>query len=58
MVINHLIVISLPQADLNGIRMQRILVSSMDTVYLVLLTGPITDTGNNSVIVITTTDTI
>ena len=31
--------------------------TSLDTVYLVLLTGPITDTGNNSVVVITTTDT-
>ena len=26
------------EADLNGIRVQRILVSSMDTVYLALLT--------------------
>ena len=40
--------------------MQRILATSLDSVYLVLLTGPITDTGNNSVVVvvITTTDTI
>ena len=38
--------------------MQRILVSSMDIVYLVLLTEAITDTDNNSVIVISTNDAI
>ena len=51
-------VISLSKPDLNSIRMQTILVSSLDTVYLVLLIGPITDTDNYSVVVITTTDTI
>ena len=56
--VNNVIVISLPEADLNGIRMQRILVSSIDTVYLALLAGAITDTGNNSVVVIPTTDAI
>ena len=58
--VNNVIVISLPKPDLNSIGMQRILATSLDTVYLVLLTGPITDTGNNSVVVvvITTTDTI
>ena len=56
--VNNVIVISLPKPDLNSIRMQRILATSLDTVYLFLLTGPITDTGNNSVVVITTTDAI
>ena len=57
--VNNVIVISLPKPDLNSIGMQRILATSLDIVYLVLLTGPITDTGNNSVVVvITTTDTI
>ncbi len=56
--VNNVIVISLPKPDLNSIRMQRILATSLDTVYLFLLTGPITDTCNNSVVVLTTTDAI
>ena len=55
---NTVVVVNLTSTDVNGIKMQIMLATELNNTYLSVSSGAITDTGNNSVVPVPSTDAL